>query len=108
MLAETPRPPYYFLSFTSKLSDVDIAAYSKLGNEIEELAKLQTGFLGVESVKNSDGFGITISYWDTKDNIKSWKLNAEHLVAQKLGKNKFYDYYHVRIGVVERDYKRVT
>ncbi len=31
-----------------------------------ELASTQPGFLGMESVRGGDGFGITLSYWATR------------------------------------------
>lgn len=104
MLADTPKPPYYFVSFSSQLADTEGDLYSQMGDRMVELAKNQKGFLGVESTRNEAGFGITISYWKTKEDIKNWKLNAEHLVAQKLGKETFYRYYKTRVGLVERDY----
>ena len=40
---------------------------------------------------------IAISYWDSLEQIKAWKKNSEHLVAQGLGKNKWYEDYTVEI-----------
>ena len=40
---------------------------------------------------------IAISYWDSLEDIKKWKQNSEHLIAQKLGTEKWYDNYSVEI-----------
>ena len=69
-----------------------------------ELAQKQPGFLGIESVRNKTGFGITVSYWDSLENIALWKSHLEHLEAQKLGKKKWYSNFKVRISKVEKDY----
>ena len=73
-----------------------------MANKIEELAKLQPGFLGIESAK--DGIGITVSYWESLNHIKEWKLQSEHLLAQQVGKSLWYDWYKVRICKIEREY----
>jgi heme-degrading monooxygenase HmoA len=68
------------------------------------LASQQPGFLGVESVRDADGVGITVSYWDNLDAIRNWKRNEEHLVAQAKGKSDWYQQYRLRICKVEREY----
>ncbi len=73
-----------------------------MANKIEELAKIQPGFLGIESAK--DGIGITVSYWESLNHIKAWKLQSEHLLAQQVGKSLWYDWYKVRICKIEREY----
>ena len=29
------------------------------------------GYIGIESSRNTDGFAVTVSYWDIEDAIKS-------------------------------------
>ena len=67
------------------------------------LASKQPGFLGVESARES--VGITVSYWSDLDSIKKWKQNAEHLIAQKQGREVWYQEFKTRISKVERDYE---
>ena len=73
-----------------------------MAKKMESLAKSQKGFLGIDSARNE--VGITVSYWESLEDIKNWKLNSEHLVAQKFGKEKWYSWYNVRICRVEREY----
>ena len=101
MIAQTPQPPYYAVIFTSTRTDVD-EGYSNMAEQMVELAAKQPGFLGVESARNE--VGITVSYWDSLAAIKKWKQVAEHLMAQKIGKEKWYNTYKTRICLVERDY----
>jgi heme-degrading monooxygenase HmoA len=70
---------------------------------MENLAKLQLGFLGVESAR--DELGITISYCETTDDIRNWKAILDRLMAQKLGRNQWYSWYKVRVCKVEREYE---
>ena len=91
----------YAVIFTSKQSS-NTKGNASMANKIEELAKLQPGFLGIESAK--DGIGITVSYWESLNHIKAWKLQSEHLLAQQAGKSLWYDWYKVRICKIEREY----
>ena len=72
------------------------------------LAQRQPGFLGVESVRGDDGIGITVSYWTDRDAIAEWRQHAEHLAAQALGRQEFYDWYRVRIAEVVREHAFVS
>jgi len=100
-LAKTPQPPYYAVIFTSTRTEGD-NGYGEVANRMAELAQQQAGFLGLESAREE--VGITVSYWQDLDSIKSWKANTEHLEAQKNGRKLWYDSFKVRIAKVERDY----
>lgn len=101
--ANTPPTPYYAVIFTSLLSEND-EGYEAMGNSISELALKQPGCLGAESVRDSERLGITVSYWKDEASISAWKQLAKHLVAQRLGIERWYSHYHLRVAKVERDY----
>lgn len=93
---------YYAVIFTSKQRD-SVKGYIEMAHKLEELAKQQPGYLGMESARNE--LGITVSYWENLESIKNWKHQSEHLKAQLKGKTDWYDWYKVRICKVERDYE---
>lgn len=98
----TPFQPYYAVIFTStKTKDSD--GYTEMATKMEALAKMQNGYLGIESANGS--LGITISYWESIEAIKQWKANTEHLIAQQKGRNQWYNWYKVRICKIEREYE---
>ncbi|MGL5524510.1 MAG: antibiotic biosynthesis monooxygenase family protein [Aeromonas veronii] len=101
MIANTPEPPYYAVIFTSLRTDED-AGYGAMAERMVELAQRQSGFLGMESVR--DGLGITVSYWCDLESIRNWKAELEHKEAQRLGREKWYSAFKTRIARVERDY----
>lgn len=101
MLALTPQPPYYAVIFTSLLADHD-PAYHTMADRMVELARLQPGFLGMESVRNE--LGITVSYWESEEAIVHWKRQTEHLAAQQMGRERWYKVYSIRVCRVERAY----
>lgn len=101
MIAKTPTPPYYAVIFTSVRTETD-EGYHKMAERMVELAAAQPGYLGVESARSE--VGITVSYWESLEAIRHWKANAEHLVAQRLGREKWYSAFKTRVCLVERDY----
>ena len=101
MIAKTPLPPYYAVIFTS-IKNVDDEGYNDMAITMVQLGSNMQGFLGIESARNE--IGITVSYWATLDDIKNWKQETEHLLAQKMGREKWYAAYKTRICKVERDY----
>lgn len=101
LIATTPQPPYYAVIFTSLRTDGD-NGYGEMADKMMRLASEQSGFLGIESARET--VGITVSYWQDLESIKQWKNHAEHLVAQKLGHEQWYTHFKTRIAKVERDY----
>ena len=101
MITNTPKPSYYAVIFSSNRTDGD-KDYSKMAEKMLNLVTKQDGFLGVESAR--EDLGITVSYWKDLESIKKWKEDAEHRIAQKEGKSKWYKSFKIRIAKVERDY----
>ncbi|RIK81025.1 MAG: hypothetical protein DCC68_09800 [Planctomycetota bacterium] len=105
MAAERAKS-YYAVIFSSQRAapgDRD-DGYAAMAARMLELAAEQDGFLGVESARGVDGFGITVSYWRDEESIARWKADAEHLAAQKLGREVWYQRFNLRVAKVEREY----
>lgn len=103
MLAATPAPPYVAVIFTSLL-DEPAEGYAAMAEAMERLAAAQPGYLGIESARTPGGLGISVSYWRTVEEARAWKANADHLGAQRLGRERWYRAYRVRVAEVRRDY----
>ena len=101
--ASTPEPPYYAVIFTSQRTEAD-DGYEAMAQAMYELALEQPGCLGAESTRGEDGLGITVSYFVDEASIRAWKENARHLVAQQMGKERWYSHYELRVAKVERAY----
>ncbi len=101
LIANTPKSPYYAVIFTSIRTNGD-NGYGEMAEKMLNLAEQQTGFLGVESARET--IGITVSYWSSLESIKTWKSNIEHLEAQQKGRSLWYESFKVRITKVEREY----
>jgi len=101
--APLSNTPYYAVIFSNQLAD-NAKGYGEMADAMVASAQTQPGFLGVESTRGVDGFGITVSYWKDETSMIAWKGDAQHLLAQKLGKTRWYDHYCLRVARIERQY----
>jgi heme-degrading monooxygenase HmoA len=102
--AQTPRPPYFAVIFSSVRTADDPEGYGEMAECMVALARTMPGFLGVESVRGADGFGITVSYWSDEAAIRHWQQHTEHLMAQRMGRERWYARFELRVCRVERAY----
>jgi heme-degrading monooxygenase HmoA len=102
--AKLPAPPYYAVVFSSLRSDGDAEAYATAAERMLVLAAMQDGYLGAESARDVDGFGITVSYWQSEAAIAAWKQQAEHTAVRRQGRQHWYQHFELRIARVERAY----
>lgn len=99
------KPPYYSVTFTSQRSARgDDAGYAAIAQRMVELASMQPGFLGVESTRGADGFGVTVSYWQSLTDIAAWRRHVEHMHTRDGGRMRWYSHYELRVSRVERAY----
>lgn len=98
-----PKPPYYVVTFSSQRREGD-HGYCAMADAMVAMAERQPGYLGHESARGADGFGITNSFWTDEASIKAWKAELDHLEAQRRGRVEWYSAYTVRVARVERAY----
>ena len=91
---------YYAVIFTTQRTDAEMELYGLTSDRMIALAQQQPGFLGLESVREENGLGITVSYWRDREAISAWGEHAEHKVAQKIGRQEFYSWFQLRIAKV--------
>ena len=99
--ANTPKPPYYAVIFSSTLKQ-NSQEYQYTSLQLEDLAKENEGFLGFEAARNA--IGIFVSYWKDLESIQKWKSQTDHRLAQQRGYKEWYKSFRIRIAKVERDY----
>ena len=100
-IAQTPEPPYFAVIFTYQRTEAG-RGFESVAAYMLELAAQQPGFLGIESVRGTDDFGITVSYWRSLAEITALWDHSEHQVAQDSGECVRYSDYEVRICEVQR------
>ena len=105
--AKTPRPPYYAVIFSAQRTQGDDGGddgYAETAARMSELVAQQPGFLGAESTRGADGFGITVAYFESESAIRDWKRHLEHAAVREQGRTRWYSHYEVRVARVERAY----
>ena len=109
--ADAPFENCRAVIFTNQIRDEpsadDTAAgdgYAATADRMVRLAERHPGFLGIDSARNADGFGITVSYWRDEKAIADWRADVEHAEAQRLGREKWYQRFTLRVARVERGY----
>ena len=94
--------------FTSRRTADDAEGYGRMAEAMAALAAKQPGYLGLESTRDADGIGITLSYWSSEQAIHDWKRVAAHTEAQRLGHERWYQDFALRVAKVERAYTMAT
>lgn len=102
--AATPAPPFFAVIFSSTRRNDAAEGYVDAAERMVELASRQPGFLGVESSRDAEGFGITVSYWESEAAIAAWKQQADHRATRERGRQDWYAQFEVRVCQVERAY----
>ena len=99
-----PKPPYFAVIFTSQRSN-NTLGYDEMDKlTFKEIDKIE-GYLGAESYTDSKDRHVTIAYFLTEKAILDWRSNPLHMEAQRLGQEKWYDYYNIKVCRVEREYE---
>ncbi len=81
-----PKPPYYAVLFTAKRSRRDGDGYDAMDTALFAKVGRQQGYLGHECFSRADGTSLTISYWQSLEDITAWRDNALHQEARRRGR----------------------
>lgn len=93
----------YVVIFRAKVRSFD-GEYARVAARMRELALGQFGCLDFHSVTQQND-EIALSYWSDEHSIRAWKAQAEHVVAQQLGKARWYESYIVQVAQITREYR---
>lgn len=98
---------YTAVIFTSRRRQDAAAAtdgYAEMAVRMEQLARQQPGFRDILTVRQADGVGVTVATFDSERDAAAWKQHPEHLEAQRLGRERFYEWYRLEVTDVTRAY----
>ncbi|QKR98896.1 antibiotic biosynthesis monooxygenase [Sphingomonas sp. CL5.1] len=90
--------------FVSQRTAADGAGYAAAAAAMDALAARQPGYRGVDSTRDADGFGITVSYWGSEAEALAWRDHPEHAAIRARGRAEWYERYQVIVTRVERGY----
>jgi heme-degrading monooxygenase HmoA len=93
----------YVVIFRAKAGKMD-ADYATTAARLRELAFASFGCLDFVFATEGDQ-EIALSYWRDEESIKKWKAHSEHVLAQELGRAKWYASYIVQVAEIKREYQ---
>lgn len=87
--------------FRSKLVDIP-DGYGAMAEEMDALARTMPGFIDVKSFTSADGERLTVVWWENEETLTGWREAARHRVAQRTGRERWYQYYKMDVAEVVR------
>jgi heme-degrading monooxygenase HmoA len=89
--------------FRSKLvPSAPSTGYDEMAKEMDDLARTMPGFIDVKSFKADDGERLTIVWWQDEVTLRGWREQVRHRVAQRTGREKWYEYYKLEVAEIIR------
>lgn len=95
--------PMFVVIFRAKVRQTD-NEYAQVAARMRELALQQFGCLEFTAVTEGQD-EIALSYWPSEAHIRAWKAHSEHVLAQQLGRERWYESYTVQVAEVTREYR---
>ena len=90
--------------FRSKLTDQAGDDYKAMADEMLTRAKTMPGFVDFKTYAAQDGERISVIHWESQDTLRAWSDDLRHVVAQRTGRERWYEYFRVEVAEVTRSY----
>ena len=90
--------------FIAQRTSLDHDGYAAAAKAMDSLAKQQNGYLGMDSVRDADGLGVTVSYWASDIDAKAWRDQPDHAAIRNAGRDRWYSSYSLHVAEVTRSY----
>jgi len=90
--------------FVAQRTIADDAGYDEAATAMYQLATTQSGFLGMDSVRDITGLGITVSYWASDAHAKAWRDQPDHIAIREAGRARWYTDYSLHVAGITRSY----
>jgi len=93
----------YVVIFRATVRSLD-EDYSRTAARMRELALSEFGCVGFHAVTEGKD-EVALSYWPSEESIRAWKAHPEHVEAQRLGRERWYESYSVEVAEITREYR---
>ena len=90
--------------FRSRTTDAAGEDYATMADEMLTRAHTMPGFVDFKSFQAKDGEHLSVIWWESQETLRQWAIDARHVVAQRLGREKWYQYFRLEIAEVVRSY----
>ena len=79
--------------------------YVALVERMNQIAKTIPGYIAHKGFWADDGERVTIVEFEHEEGQTAWRTHPEHIAAQKLGAQKYYAEYDIKVCEVKYDAK---
>ena len=92
--------------FEVTMKDGQAARYFEMAANLKPLLEEIDGFISVERFESTTVSGkyLSLSFWRDQAAVAAWRDQAEHGLAQGLGKSEIFADFRIRVASVLRDY----
>jgi heme-degrading monooxygenase HmoA len=98
------KPGAIAVLFISGRNSADPRGYDEAAQAMDDAAAIRDGYLGIDTVRDHHGVGITVSWWRDEAAALAWRDDPDHTRIRELGRAVWYDWYQVIVTTVERAY----
>lgn len=89
--------------FRARLREGVAEEFQVLGDKMTCLAKTMPGFISYKVYVSPDDERCSIIDFDSDVTLENWRRHPEHLVAQQMGRERFYEWYTLYVGEPGRE-----
>jgi heme-degrading monooxygenase HmoA len=83
--------------FRSRLRPEARDEYGEWADRMLELARAMPGFVEFKAFEAQDGERVSVITFANLDAQRAWRDHPEHRVAQRLGRDRFYESYAIQV-----------
>ena len=89
--------------FRSRVRDEAGDEYQALVDRMYAIASNMPGFISYKFYVAEDGERVSIHEWESPGHLKAWREHPDHVAAQALGRDKFYEEYTLYVAEGPRE-----
>ena len=90
--------------FRSRLAPEAGGDYAAMADEMLARARTMPGFVDFKHFSAEDGERISVIHWESQETLRTWAEDAQHRIAQRLGREKWYTAFRLEVAEVVRSY----
>lgn len=90
--------------FRSRLREPIAAGYAERAARLLDLARETPGFVSLRRYEGREGERLALVEFESHAALAAWRKHPEHREAQRLGRERYYDWYDVTVCEQVRGY----
>ena len=88
-----------------KRPEADVPEYRAMLARMEEIVTSMPGFISSEDFTSEDGSrDLSIVRFESLEALEAWRTHPEHLEAQRLARELYFESYHIQVLTTIREY----